>query len=144
MTSIEFPQENLTMRAGRNTNTVGLRVSLCSYHHVPGHKFYLSKWEMEDFEKQAYRNRLVEVFNQSAFGRTAFTPEAEKARDVLIDEIMKMMPKIFLSCMDTHSPVMLLAASPIDEPYPFHPEMFTPLTAEAGELNKINGHPDEN
>jgi len=141
MNSTDFKQANFTLKAGGNTKTVGLRCALCAHAKIPGPPFYVSKWEMEDFEKEVYRAKIADIVETFDY---LFMNKAEKDKKAFIDKIMSAMPKIWLSAMGAPTPVMVLASSPIDEPYPFIDDFFKPLDSLAKSLQKPNHAPEDN
>lgn len=141
MKAIDFPQANLTLRAGGNSQTIALRIALCEQKSQPGADFYVSKWELEDYEKDAYRE-TIRLAIHAVDQNSSMTPQQKENQ--LLNKMMGLLPKIFLAAMHTPPPVMMLAASPVEEPYPFIDDFLRPLNDRAAQLNKLNNHPEEN
>lgn len=141
MKAVDFTQSNLTLRAGGNTQTIGLKIALCTNKQIPGPDFFVSRWEMEEYEQNAYREKLTQMI--TILHAHELTPERIK---FLVEELIKVMPKVWVSAMHTPPPVMVLASSPAEdqEPYPFQENFLIPNTTKADQLNKLNSHPDEN
>jgi len=105
MDSKDFKQANVTLGAGNNPNTRPLRIALCSNAQMPDYKqgFLVSKWEMGPEEKYFYKQKLLAVLAEG-HGNIKWTLFPEE----LADKIIETLPPVFLSCMHSMSPVMVL------------------------------------
>jgi hypothetical protein len=100
MNSIDFDKTNVTLGAGGNPNTRPIRIALCKNATMPNYRsgFLVSKWEMDEQESRILRNNLIQLLDR----------DEHKHPATIADEIMKIIPPVFLSCMHSMSPVMVL------------------------------------
>ncbi len=133
MNAIDFKEANITLRAGDNPNTIGLRSCISRWNMMPGFNFYVSKWEMSEHEKEAYKKRLDEILFEHA------ESDLELDYAFIIKTVLDNLPPVYLSQMNAPVPVMVLSESPFDEP-----NFLIPNDDIAGPLNKPNAHPKEN
>jgi hypothetical protein len=106
MQPVDFKESNLTLRAGNNPNTLGLRVMLARHDSVPNALFYVSKWQLQDDEKAVLKDRIADCLNTMKDGMKTF-PE-------LVDSLTECMGEIYLCAMGAPTPVMVLALKPED------------------------------
>lgn len=129
MNAVDFKESNMTLRAGDNPNTIGLRICIAKWNQMPGYHFYVSKWEMGEREKEAYKKRLECVLNR----------EPQEMQEFVIKTLMENLPVFYLSQMNAPVPVMVLSDSPFDEP-----NFLVPNNEAAKPSTGINNHPKEN
>lgn len=109
MNSIDFAKRNITLHAGDNPQTKDVYCALCKWPEIPGPIFYLTRWELEDFEKEAFASRLQDLFHSQFDG---IDPEKAKA---FIKSVVDNFPQLYLSAMHTPPPVMIMAYDPFQE-----------------------------
>ena len=130
MKAIDFEQANFTLRAGGNTKTVALKLCLAAHSQIRGPVFYVSKWEMEQYEMEKYIVQIKEIMKDSGL--------SDQQEDAIIQKIISILPPVYLSVMHTPPPVMLLAESPFVE------GAMKPLDAIARAMQTPNSRPEEN
>lgn len=103
MESKDFDRANVTLGAGGNPNTRPLRIALCKNAQMPDYTsgFLVSKWEMNNEEKEDLAKKIHVLLLDE-------TKLDEYKSSVMTDKIISLIPPIFLSCMHSMSPVMIL------------------------------------
>jgi hypothetical protein len=117
MQAIDFEKANTTLGAGNNPNTKPLRIALCKNKTIPDYKhgFLVSKWEMQQEEKDFLKGRLLSFLT-----------------DEQVDKVFKNLPPVFLCAMHSMSPTMVFQ---YPEEGVFNPEFLEPDQTAADRVN---------
>lgn len=162
----EYKEMNYTLRAGKNTNTIGLPLTIAFHKQIPSQLFYVSKWKLEEYERQNFSIRMYNAFVEAAKDNPAIReflfsfnslPDQHKNEGIYNEQdltafIMKLvdcMPAIYLSAMGAPTPVNLYYENPFGGGIPGMNDedaqgILTPANDVAAKFNKPNSFPNEN